>query len=256
MAQRIWFVDNAHIAEYTIRLADDALITAQRLCEWSARAPTLEEDLALANVGLDFLGRARMCYAYAGELLGKSEDELAYLRDSREFRNALIFELPKGDFAFTMVRQYLVDEFDLRYFAHLAESTDPQLAAIALKTLKEVDYHQRRSLTWMKRLGQGSVESNTRMQAALDELWGYVAELFIMDAVDDSLLQSGIGVNKTAIETDWRRSVEHTIVSVNTQLPMSDWQVSGGRNGMHTEHLGLLLTEMQYLQRAYPGASW
>ena len=249
-------MNSGQISQYAVRLGDDALITAQRLCEWSSRAPTLEEDLALANVGLDYLGRARMLYSYAGELLGKTEDQLAYLRDSREFENAMIVELPCGDFAFTMVRQYLLDEFESRFFIALADSTDGRLAAIAQKTGKEVTYHLRRSLEWMKRLGLGTTESNDRSQQALDELWGYVDELFEMDALEESLMQSGVAVDKATFRTDWDAVVKATLLAVGLSVPSHDWQVRGGRSGVHTEHLGHLLTELQYLQRAYPGLAW
>ncbi len=249
-------MNSGEISQYAVRLADDALITAQRLCEWSSRAPTLEEDLALANVGLDYLGRARMCYSYAGELLGKTEDQLAYLRDAREFENAMIVELPCGDFAFTMVRQYLLDEFESRFFTSLANSTDARLAAIAQKTVKEVTYHLRRSWEWMKRLGLGTGESNDRSQQALDELWGYVDELFEMDALEEGLMTSGVGVDKAALRADWDAVVRQTLLAVGLSVPSHDWQVRGGRSGVHTEHLGHLLTELQYLQRAYPGLAW
>ena len=247
---------SADISRYSLRLADDALITAQRLCEWSSRAPTLEEDLALANVGLDYLGRARMCYSYAGELSGKTEDQLAYLRDAREFENAMIVELPCGDFAFTMVRQYLLDEFESRFFTALANSTDARLAAIAQKTVKEVTYHLRRSWEWMKRLGLGTAESNDRSQQALDELWGYVDELFEMDPLEKALMTSGVAVDKATLRADWDAVVKATLLTVGLSVPSHDWQVRGGRSGVHTEHLGHLLTELQFLQRAYPGLAW
>ena len=247
---------SADISRYSLRLADDALITAQRLCEWSSRAPTLEEDLALANVGLDYLGRARMCYSYAGELLGKTEDQFAYLRDPREFENAMIVELPRGDFAFTMVRQYLLDEFESRFFKALTNSTDARLAAIAQKTVKEVRYHLRRSWEWMKRLGLGTAESNDRSQQALDELWGYVDELFEMDALEKALMTSGVAVDKATLRADWDAVVKATLLTLGLSVPSHDWQVRGGRSGVHTEHLGHLLTELQFLQRAYPGLAW
>ena len=249
-------MNSGEISKYAVRLGDDALITAQRLCEWSSRAPTLEEDLALANVGLDYLGRARMLYSYAGELLGKTEDQLAYLRDAREFENAMIAELPCGDFAFTMVRQYLLDEFESRFFTALTNSTDARLAAIAQKTVKEVRYHLRRSWEWMKRLGLGTAESNDRSQQALDELWGYVDELFEMDALEKALMTSGVAVDKATLRADWDAVVKATLLAVGLSAPSHDWQVRGGRSGVHTEHLGHLLTELQFLQRAYPGLAW
>ncbi len=247
---------DAKTAKYAVRLGDDALVLGQRLCEWCSKAPTLEEDLALANVGLDYLGRARMLYGYAGELLGRSEDEFAYTRDAREFENVLLVELPRGDFAFTMVRQYLLDEFEEGFFECLAGSTDEQLAAVAVRTGKEVRYHKRRSGEWLRRLGLGTQESNRRAQEALDELWGYVAELFAMDGFESELAEAGIAIWRAELEPAWRESVGTLIEASGLSLPGDDWQVQGGRSGVHTEHLGHMLSELQFLQRAYPGAEW
>ncbi len=244
------------VARYAIRLGDDALITGQRLCEWSGQAPTLEEDLALANVGLDFLGRTRMLYGYAGSITGQDEDELAGLRDVSAFENLLLVELPRGDFAFTMARQYLLDAFEDLFFAALQRSTDTNLAAIAEKTVKEVRYHKRRSLEWMRRLGLGTDDSRQRLQAAVDELWGYVDELFAMDQLEDALLTDGVAVDRAQLAAPWRSEVDAVLNDVGIRVPGSDWQVSGGRTGVHTEHLGHLLSELQFMQRAYPGASW
>ncbi len=247
---------NNQIAEYALRLGDDALVFGQRLCEWCADAPTLEEDIAISNVGLDYLGRARMALQYAGKTLGRTEDELAFLRDSGEFRNLLLVELPRGDFAFSMVRQYLLDEFELLFFAQLCKSKDDTLGAIAAKTVKEVRYHQRRSANWMQRLGLGTQESQARTQAAIDQLWGYMPELFEMDELEASLLQAGIAVDRVELHSKWLDIVSAQFASANLQVPESDWQVVGGRKGVHTEHLGHMLGEMQFLQRAYPGLEW
>lgn len=244
------------LARYIIRLGDDALILGQRLCEWSSNAPTLEEDLALSNVALDFLGRARMLYGYAAEMTGGSEDELAFTRDERQYENLLLVELPRGDFAFTMMRQFLLDTFEASYFAALRNSADPTLAAIAAKTVKEVDYHLRRSRDWIRRLGLGTEESQQRLQAATDELWGYVDELFETDDVERSLIGRGIAVDREAIHDNWHAAVATLVSQSGITLPESPWQVSGGRQGVHTEHLGHLLSEMQYLQRAHPGQQW
>ncbi len=244
------------IARFTTRLGDDALILGQRLCEWSSNAPTLEEDLALSNVALDFLGRARMMYGYAAELQGGSEDELAFTRDEREYENLLLVELPRGDFAFTMMRQVLLDLFEVRYFHALTRSADPQLAAIAAKTVKEVDYHCRRSRDWIRRLGLGTPESQRRLQAATDELWGYVDELFEVDELEQHLIGLGIAVDRATLESDWRAEIEQLALACNITLPDAPWQVSGGRQGVHTEHMGHLLSELQYMQRAYPGLQW
>ena len=246
----------ADIAEYALGLGDDALVHAQRLAEWCADAPLLEEDIALANVGLDYLGRARMFLQLTGNLTDKSEDELAYLRDAPEFRNLLIFELPRGDFAFTMVRQYLLDEYELLFFAALAQSSDSAFADIAEKTLKEVRYHQRRSLEWLRRLGLGTEESNHRAQKALDELWGYVAEFFSATELEERLIEANVVPDRRSLETAWRAAVGNNLASVELQLPGDDWQVLGGRDGQHTEHLSHMLGELQFLQRAYPGQAW
>ncbi len=248
--------DQNDIAEYTLRLGDDALVHGQRLCEWCADAPFLEEDIAIANVGLDYLGRARMLLQYAGELLGKTEDELAFLRDAPEFRNLLIVELPRGDFAFAMMRQYLLDEYELLFFEALTRSEDATLAAVAEKAIKEVRYHHRRSVEWMRRLGLGTHESNRRVQAALNELWGYVDEFFLMDALDERLAASGVAVDRRALEVIWRDRVADLVSAVELQLPGDEWQVTGGRAGVHTEHLGHMLGEMQFMQRSYPGLTW
>lgn len=246
----------ALIARYAIRLGDDALILGQRLCEWSSNAPTLEEDLALSNVALDLLGRARLLYGYAAELQGGNEDELAFTRDERQYENLLLVELPRGDFAFTMMRQALLDLFEARFFQALSNSADQQLAAIAAKTIKEVEYHCRRSRDWVRRLGLGTDESQHRLQTATDELWGYVDELFAMDELELSLTAKGVAVDRAALRKDWQAEIEQLTAASGITLPESPWQVSGGRQGVHTEHLGHLLSEMQYMQRAYPELQW
>ncbi len=244
------------VAEYALRLGDDALVLSQRLCEWCAAAPLLEEDIAIANVGLDYLGRARMLLQYCGERVQKTEDELAYLRDSHEFKNLLMMELPRGDFAFSSARHYLLDEFELPFFTQLTQSADARLAAIAAKTVKEITYHLRRSEGWMLRLGDGTQESNVRLQQGVDELWGYVDELFAMDDLETELVQNGVAVDRTLLRENWQQRVEQTFANANLQLPDAPWSVSGGREGKHTEHLGHMLGDMQFLQRAYPGQTW
>ena len=244
------------IARYAIRLGDDALILGQRLCEWSSNAPTLEEDLALSNVALDLLGRARLLYGYGAELQGGDEDELAFTRDERQYENLLLVELPRGDFAFTMMRQALLDLFEDRFFRALSNSADQQLAAIAAKTIKEIEYHCRRSREWVRRLGLGTDESRRRLQSATHELWGYVDELFEMDDLERDLIDQGIAVDRAVLREDWQAELEQLALSSGITLPESPWQVTGGRQGVHTEHLGHLLSEMQYMQRAYPGLQW
>ena len=189
-------------------------------------------------------------------MTGQHEDELASLRDVGAFENLLLVELPRGDFAFTMARQYLLDVFEEAFFAALQHSTDEQLAGIAAKTLKEVHYHKRRSMEWMRRLGLGTGESRSRLQAAVDELWGYVDELFAMDDLEQQLAAQGVAVDRTALDAAWRGEVQAVLSDAGLTIPGSDWQVSGGRAGVHTEHLGHLLSELQFMQRAYPGSSW
>lgn len=244
------------VDRYAMRLGDDALIYGQRLCEWCAAAPTLEEDLALANVALDFLGRTRMLYSYAGGITGQTEDEIACARDAASFENLLMVELPRGDFAFSMGRQYLIDVFEELFFSALIDSTDEELAGIAGKAIKEILYHKRRSAKWMRRLGLGTDESRQRLQAAIDELWGYVDEFFAMDDLEQQLLAEGVAVDRTVLRDAWQREVCELLEAVGITVPGSEWQVSGGRAGVHTEYLGHLLSEMQFLQRAYPGLSW
>ena len=243
---------------YAVRLADDALVLGHRLSEWSSNAPFLEEDLALSNVALDYLGRARMFYTYAGQVRndGTTEDDYAYLRDCREYYNLLIHELPRGDFAFSMARQFMVDAFNLAYLGQLQGSSDESLAAIAGKAVKESTYHLRRSTDWMMRLGDGTEESLRRLQEAVVELWGFTPELFAMDQLETELLAQGIAVDRTALRTDWEQQVRATLEAAGVTIPEPDWQVEGGRQGVHTEHLGHLLSELQFVQRAYPGLEW
>ena len=243
---------------YAVRLADDALVLGHRLSEWSSNAPFLEEDLALSNVALDYLGRARMFYTYAGQVRndGTTEDDYAYLRDCREYYNLLINELPRGDFAFSMARQFMVDAFNLAFLGQLQGSSDESLAAIAGKAVKESTYHLRRSSDWMMRLGDGTEESLRRLQDAVVELWGFTPELFAMDQLETELLAQGIAVDRAALRAGWEQQVRATLEAAGVTIPEPDWQVEGGRQGVHTEHLGHLLSELQFVQRAYPGLEW
>ncbi|MGA9572627.1 MAG: 1,2-phenylacetyl-CoA epoxidase subunit PaaC [Lysobacterales bacterium] len=244
--------------DYCIALGDDSLTLGHRLSEWCSNGPFLEEDLALTNVALDFIGRARMFYAYAAEVEGRSrgEDDFAFLRDCREYRNLLINELPNGDFAFTMARQLMVDAFDMAFFEKLSGSNDPNLAAIAAKAIKESRYHLRRSEDWIKRLGDGTEESHERTQKAFDELWGYAAEMFQMADDEKRLADAGIAVDRAALKPAWVTTVHGVLKQATLEIPSDDWAIGGGREGIHTEHLGYLLAELQYLQRAYPGQRW
>jgi ring-1,2-phenylacetyl-CoA epoxidase subunit PaaC len=244
--------------QYAIRLGDDSVVLGHRLSEWCRFGPFLEEDLALTNVALDFIGRARMFYSYAAELEGgdATEDSYAYQRDCREFTNLLINELPCGDFAFSLARQYLVDEYGLAFMQCLSESSDERLAAIAAKAVKESRYHLRRSRDWMLRLGDGTAESHSRLQSAIDDLWGYTPELFEMDELEQGLANSGVAVDSAALKAQWQLAVGETLDEATIALPAGDWSVTGGRQGMHTEHLGHMLSDLQFVQRAYPGLEW
>ncbi len=246
------------VRQYAIRLGDDALVLGHRLSEWCSRGPFLEEDLALSNVALDFIGRARMFYSYAAELTegSSSEDDFAYRRDCREFTNALIYELPRGDFAFTMGRQFLIDAFNVGFLEQLQSSADPTLAAIAAKAVKESRYHLRRSHDWMLRLGAGTAESHQRLQTAINELWGYTAELFEADELESRLIEAGIAVDCAALHGAWEETVNAGFTAARITIPEDDWQAGGGRQGRHTEWLGHLLCELQFVQRAYPGLEW
>lgn len=249
---------NTALMNYCIALGDDSLTLGHRLSEWCRNGPFLEEDLALTNVSLDFIGRARMFYAYAAELEGKgrTEDDIAYLRDCREYRNLLINELPNGDFAFTMARQLMIDVYDVGFFTELAKSRDSMLAGIACKAIKESRYHLRRSEDWIKRLGDGTEESHKRTQTAFNELWSYFPEMFIMTDEEQPLYDTGIAIDRGTLEENWT-SIMHTILKEATlSVPTDEMSIGGGRKGIHTEHLGLLLAEMQFLQRSYPGQQW
>ena len=246
------------LLNYCIALGDDSLILGHRLSEWCRNGPFLEEDLALTNVALDFIGRARMFFSYAAELEGKGrdEDDIAYLRDDREYRNFLINELPNGDFAVTMARQLMVDVYDMGFFTKLAQSLDQMLAAIAAKAVKESRYHLRRSVDWIKRLGDGTEESHQRVQNAFEQLWGYAPEMFEISADEQKLVDAGIAVNRGALEENWTSAMHAILKEATLDIPPDNWAIGGGRDGDHTEHLGYLLAELQFLQRRYPGQQW
>ena len=246
------------LLNYCIALGDDSLILGHWLSEWCSNAPYLEEDLALTNVALDFIGRARMFYSYAAGLddAGRTEDDIAYLRDCREYRNFLINELPNGDFAVTMARQLMIDVYDMGLFSALEQSTDPMLAAIAAKAVKESRYHLRRSEEWIKCLGDGTEQSHERVQTAFNELWGYTPELFETSPEESQLLKDGIAVDRGALKKEWTATMQRILRESTLDIPDQNWAIGGGRDGRHTEHLGYLLAEMQFLQRSYPGQQW
>lgn len=244
---------------HTLRLADTALVLGHRLSEWTGQAPMLEEELALANVALDLIGQARSLYAHAAGLEGKgrTEDDLAYLRDAPEYRNWLIAELPNGDFARTMLRQLFVSAFLQPYWHALAGSRDATLAAIAAKAEKEAAYHLRHAGEWVIRLGDGTDESHRRTEEALEELWPYTGEMFETDAADRALIEAGLAPDPAALRPGWEAMVARVLEEATLPLPSPGaWMQSGGRHGVHTEHLGPMLAVMQHLPRSYPGAVW
>jgi ring-1,2-phenylacetyl-CoA epoxidase subunit PaaC len=244
--------------EYLLRLGDTSLVLAQRLGEWVGHAPALEEDLGLANIALDLIGQARLLLSYAGELegCGRDEDALAFQRDVPEFRNFALVEQPNGDFGFTIVRQFLLDGFQRELYAGLARSADERLAAIAVKALKETDYHWRFSSRWLVRLGDGTEESHARVLQALEVLWPYTNELFDGDAIDRAMAEAGVAPALAVLEPRWRALVNPVINEAALAVPQEQGKRTGGKRGMHGEALGFLLAEMQFLQRAYPGAQW
>ncbi|MCK2095035.1 1,2-phenylacetyl-CoA epoxidase subunit PaaC [Thauera aromatica] len=244
--------------EYVLRLGDNALILGQRLSEWCGRAPVIEEDLALANMALDLIGQARLLLTHAGKLedQGRDEDQLAFLRVERDYRNVTLAELPNHDFGRTTVRNFLFSAFQVLLWERLARSTDTELAAIAAKSLKEARYHLNHSAEWVIRLGDGTAESQRRTQAALDDLWPYTAELFSADATDDAVAAAGIGPAWSELEAAWRASVLPVLEEATLRVPADTPFRSQGRLGRHSEHMGHLLATLQYMQRTYPGAQW
>ena len=244
--------------QYTLRLADNALVLGHRLSEWVGHAAVIEEDLAFGNMGLDLIGQARALYTYAGEVEGKGRDEdaLAYLRDANDYRNILLVEQPNGDFAVTMVRQLLYAAFAYPYFEALTRSKDATLSAIAAKAAKEMAYHLRHSAEWVIRMGDGTDESHARAQAALEELWPYVGEMFEVDQVERALIEAGVAVDPASVRATWDKTIDDVLAEATLTRPQDGYMQSGGRVGRHSEHLGFILAELQFLQRAYPGATW
>lgn len=250
-------VDRA-VFGYTLRLGDDALVLAQRLAEWSANAPEMEEDIALTNVALDLLGQARLLLSYAGSVegAGRDEDDLAYLREERDFVNCLLVEQPNGDFAHTIARQLYFSSYQLALYEALTGSADETIAAVAAKGVKEVAYHRDHAMQWTLRLGDGTPESSRRMQAGLDAMWPYVAELFETDDLVRDLAAAGVAVDPATLRPGWDRFIDAVLAEATLTRPRDEWAPTGGRVGRHTEPFGFLVAEMQHLHRAYPGASW
>ena len=249
--------DRALVA-YTLRLADNALILAQRMIELVTAEPELEEELANANIALDYIGQARMFYSYASELDGGelSEDDYAFMRDEHEFKNLLLLEQPNGHFANALTRQYLFEVFYLHQLDALIVSADERLGEIASRAIKEVTYHLRHSSRWLVRLGDGTELSHDRAQDALNDAWQFTAEMFDADEVDDAIAENIGGPDLAAIRGLWRADVERLFAEATLTVPVDGWMARGGKQGHHSEHLGFLLAEMQYLQRSHPGAAW
>jgi len=243
---------------YALCIGDTSLILAQRLGEWVGHAPALEEDLALANVGLDLLGQARYLLTYAGELegRGRSEDDLAFLRDPQDFLNLALVEQPNGDFGHTIVRQFLVDAWQLELFERLQHSSDTRLAELAAKALKETRYHFRFSSGWMVRLGDGTEESHRRVQTALDALWRFTHEMFVASPAEQDAVTRGIAPDPASLAAGWSSRVDEVLKAATLQKPADVPYSWHGKRGQHGEHLSRLLAEMQVLQRTYPGAQW
>lgn len=267
--------------QYTLRLADDALIIGHRISEWCGHGPILEQDIALTNTALDHLGRARSLYQYAAEQFNRlpadqkatafasialqnivkngasvDEDDLAYLRDGWDFRNLLLLEQPNHDWAYTVVRSFFYDAFNYFFFSAMQKSADESLAAIAEKSLKEATYHLRWSSEWVIRLGDGTEESKTRVQQAVNDLWAYTGEMFIMSEAETAMAQEGSGIDLNDIKPLWEARVREVMEEATLTIPSGTWFQQGGKEGNHSEHLGYILAEMQYMQRTYPGMEW
>ena len=244
--------------EYVLRLGDDRLVLGHRLSEWCGHGPILEEDIALTNIALDLIGQANLLLGLAGKLEGKSRDQdaLAYFREAVDFRNVILAELERGDYGFTITRQFFFSVFAFLQMEALQKSTNAELAGIAAKAVKEHKYHVRHSADWMVKLGDGTSESHQRMQAAVDELWRYTGELFIADDVDKAAAKSGVGIEPSTLQSAWRSHVDDVMKRATLSIPEVKFMQQGGRAGRHTEYLGHMLAEMQIVARSYPGAQW
>lgn len=247
--------------DYILHLADNSLIHGHRLSEWCGHGPILEVDMALTNISLDNIGAARSLYQYAAEIEGggKTEDSYPYFRDVRQFRNVLLVEMPNGDFADTIARSLFFDTYQFLFYTELKKSADAQLAAIAEKSLKEVTYHLRFSKEWTIRLGDGTEESKQKMQRGINELWSYTGEMFAPSQTEKEMIAQGIAPDIAMLKPEWEKRIAETLEEATLAYPMSvqgGWFQSGGKTGIHTEHLGFILTELQYMQKSYPGCEW
>ncbi|MBL7883062.1 MAG: phenylacetate-CoA oxygenase subunit PaaC [Bacteroidia bacterium] len=243
---------------YTLRLGDNALILGHRLSEWSSKGPLLEEDIAMTNMALDLIGRADALLRYASqvEAKGRTEDDLAYKRGERQFLCNLIMQLPNGDFGFTIARQLIVSAFDLCLYEELAQSKDETIAGIAAKAVKEVKYHLKFSTDWTLRLGDGTEESHNRIQKSFDDIWMFTAELFETNEVDAIMVKEGIAPDYNNLKARWKKIITEVLLEATLKVPADAYMQTGSRKGVHTEYLGYILAELQYLPRAYPDAKW
>ncbi|TXE17605.1 phenylacetate-CoA oxygenase subunit PaaC [Psychroserpens burtonensis] len=247
-----------NLYNYILGIADNSLILGQRLGELCGHGPTLETDIACTNISLDLFGQVRSYFQYAAKIAGdnRSEDDIAMLRKEREYKNVLLVEQPNTNFAYTIGRQFLFDVYHLAFLAELQKSTDLTLSAIANKCIKEVSYHERFSSDWVKRLGDGTEESNQKMQKAINDLWTYTDELFHQTEADKVIVAEGAGVDVTKLKVNYYKRVNEILQLANLEIPESKYFQKGGKEGIHTEHLGYLLSELQYMQRAYPNMEW
>lgn len=266
------------LLNYVLQLADNALIHGHRMSEWCGHGPVLEQDIALTNTALDHIGQARSLYQYAADLYNQldnttkeeiftsaallqynnhaTEDAMAYLRDAWDFKNALLVELPNKDWAYTIAKCFFYDHFMVLFYEALAKCTDVTLAAIAQKSLKEATYHQKWSSEWVIRLGDGTAESHDKMQQAIDDYWPYIGDLFQETSADETVASQNAGTKVADLYTPWLQQVTEVLNEATLTVPQNDWRQLGGKDGQHTENLGFLLAEMQYLQRTYPNATW
>ncbi|MEI8279611.1 MAG: 1,2-phenylacetyl-CoA epoxidase subunit PaaC [Bacteroidota bacterium] len=269
------------LLDYTLRIADNALIIGHRCSQWCGHGPVLEQDIALTNIALDHVGQARSLYQYAADqynLLPATEknavfssaqlqtvvdggnkvdeDDLAYLRDAWDFKNALLVEQPNHDWAYTVARAFFYDTFTALFYKELQNSKDLMLAAVAEKSVKEANYHARWSSEWVIRLGDGTEESHMRMQKAIDAYWEYSGELLLADEVDQTMLSAGMGVDLEMVKIAWHERIATILKEATLNMPSQTWMQNGGKVGKHTEHLGYILSDMQFMQRAYPGMEW
>jgi len=244
--------------EYLLRLGDDSLIIGHRLSEWCGHGPILEEDIAMSNIALDFIGQSISIYEYASEIedKGRTADDIAFLRFDREYKNLILLEQPNGDFGMTMMRQFLFDSYRKLLFESLINSSDDRISAISEKSLKETKYHLKHSSEWIIRLGDGTEESNKRIQDSLDKLWRYTSELFYEDGIDIELKSSKIIPPTKGLKEAWYNNVKEILSRATLTIPNNNWEYGEGRRGVHSEHLGYILAELQYMQRAYPGMEW